>query len=110
VTLEQAAKRVRSKMLVIVSPEDHMVNPSPAVEFCGGDWCAGCESGLGLRPPEPFVHLGGTYRGAIPCQSSFRKKPDTQGPVDPLSLQGEKALCAGGCVSGVLEEHVYCDD
>jgi homoserine O-acetyltransferase len=35
VTLEQAAKRVRSKMLVIVSPEDHMVNPSPAVEFAG---------------------------------------------------------------------------
>ncbi|HKI12997.1 MAG TPA: alpha/beta fold hydrolase [Candidatus Acidoferrum sp.] len=33
VTLEQAAKRVRSKMLVIVSPEDHMVNPAPAVEF-----------------------------------------------------------------------------
>jgi len=33
VTLEQAAKKVRSKMLVIVSAEDHMVNPSPAVEF-----------------------------------------------------------------------------
>lgn len=33
VSLEQAAKRVRSKMLVIVSVEDHMVNPSPAVEF-----------------------------------------------------------------------------
>jgi len=35
VTLEQAAKRVRSKMLVIVSPEDHMVNPRPAVKFAG---------------------------------------------------------------------------
>ncbi len=33
VTLEEAAKRVRAKMLVIVSPEDHMVNPAPAVEF-----------------------------------------------------------------------------
>lgn len=33
VPLEQAAKRVRSKMLVIVSPNDHMVNPSPALEF-----------------------------------------------------------------------------
>jgi len=34
-TLENTAKRVRSKMLVIVSPEDHMVNPSPAEEFAG---------------------------------------------------------------------------
>jgi homoserine O-acetyltransferase len=33
VTLEQAAKRVRAKLLVIVSPQDHMVNPAPAVEF-----------------------------------------------------------------------------
>jgi homoserine O-acetyltransferase len=33
IPLEQAAKRVRSKMLVIVSPQDHMVNPGPAVEF-----------------------------------------------------------------------------
>lgn len=33
VPLEQAARRVRSKMLVIVSPQDHMVNPGPAVEF-----------------------------------------------------------------------------
>ncbi|GAC1663702.1 MAG: hypothetical protein NVS9B4_18730 [Candidatus Acidiferrum sp.] len=33
VRFEQAAKRVRSRMLVIVSPQDHMVNPSSAVEF-----------------------------------------------------------------------------
>jgi len=33
VPLDQAAKRVRSKMLVIVSPEDHTVNPAPALEF-----------------------------------------------------------------------------
>lgn len=32
-TLEQAAKRVHAKMLVFVSPEDHMVNPEPAVDF-----------------------------------------------------------------------------
>ena len=31
--LDQAVKRVRSKMLVIVSWQDHMVNPAPAVEF-----------------------------------------------------------------------------
>jgi homoserine O-acetyltransferase len=33
VTLEQAAKRVRAKMLVVVSPQDHMVNPLPAIQF-----------------------------------------------------------------------------
>jgi homoserine O-acetyltransferase/O-succinyltransferase len=32
-TIEQTAKRVRAKMLVFVSPEDHMVNPEPAVAF-----------------------------------------------------------------------------
>lgn len=31
--LEEAAKRVRAKMLVIVAAEDHMVNPIPAVRF-----------------------------------------------------------------------------
>jgi homoserine O-acetyltransferase/O-succinyltransferase len=33
VTLEQAAKRVHAKMLVIISPEDHTVNPTPALAF-----------------------------------------------------------------------------
>lgn len=33
VTLEQAAKRTRAKILVIVSREDHMVNPTPALDF-----------------------------------------------------------------------------
>jgi homoserine O-acetyltransferase/O-succinyltransferase len=32
-TLEQVASRVRAKMLVIVSPEDHVVNPTPAIAF-----------------------------------------------------------------------------
>jgi homoserine O-acetyltransferase/O-succinyltransferase len=32
-TLEDAAKRVRAKMLVVVSPEDHMANPTTAIEF-----------------------------------------------------------------------------
>jgi homoserine acetyltransferase len=33
VTLEQAAARVRAKLLVIVSPQDHLVNPEPAMQF-----------------------------------------------------------------------------
>jgi homoserine O-acetyltransferase/O-succinyltransferase len=32
-TLEQAAKRVHARLLIIVSPQDHKVNPAPAVEF-----------------------------------------------------------------------------
>jgi homoserine O-acetyltransferase len=32
-TLEQAAANVRATLLVIVSPEDHMVNPEPAMKF-----------------------------------------------------------------------------
>jgi homoserine acetyltransferase len=32
-TIEQSAKRVHAKLLVMVSPEDHMVNPEPAVDF-----------------------------------------------------------------------------
>jgi homoserine O-acetyltransferase/O-succinyltransferase len=33
VTLEQAAVKVRAKLLVIVSPEDHRVNPEPSMKF-----------------------------------------------------------------------------
>lgn len=32
-TMEGVAKRVRAKLLVFVSPEDHTVNPAPALEF-----------------------------------------------------------------------------
>jgi homoserine O-acetyltransferase len=32
-TPEQTAKRVRAKILVMLSPEDHMVNPEPALQF-----------------------------------------------------------------------------
>jgi homoserine O-acetyltransferase len=33
IPFEQAVKRVRSKMLVIVSTQDHVVNPDPAIRF-----------------------------------------------------------------------------
>src|SRR5258708_34387586 len=33
VSLEQAAAKVRAKLLVIVSPQDHLVNPEPAMRF-----------------------------------------------------------------------------
>ena len=34
-TMEQAAKSVHAKLLVVISPEDHMVNPTPALAFAG---------------------------------------------------------------------------
>jgi homoserine O-acetyltransferase len=34
-TMEQAAKSVRAKLLVVISPQDHMVNPTPALAFAG---------------------------------------------------------------------------
>lgn len=33
VTLEQAVPKVHAKLLIIVSPEDHMVTPEPAMQF-----------------------------------------------------------------------------
>jgi homoserine O-acetyltransferase/O-succinyltransferase len=33
ITMDQVAKRVRAKMLIFISPEDHMVNPNPALQF-----------------------------------------------------------------------------
>jgi len=32
-SLGQAAKQLHAKLLVVISPQDHMVNPGPAVEF-----------------------------------------------------------------------------
>lgn len=33
ITLEQAAKRIHAKLLIVVTLEDHVVNPKPAMEF-----------------------------------------------------------------------------
>jgi hypothetical protein len=35
-TLTQSAKKVRARLLVIVSPQDHLVNSIPAREFAEG--------------------------------------------------------------------------
>jgi homoserine O-acetyltransferase/O-succinyltransferase len=32
-TLAQSARQVRAKLLIIISPQDHMVNPTPAMKF-----------------------------------------------------------------------------
>jgi homoserine O-acetyltransferase len=56
-TLEEAAKRVKAKVLIVPSLQDHMVNPEPALNFAGlisaktfllkgdcGHLATGCES------------------------------------------------------------------
>lgn len=37
ITMEDFTKRSKAKTLVFVSPEDHMVNPAPALYFASGD-------------------------------------------------------------------------
>jgi homoserine O-acetyltransferase len=34
-SLQNAAKQIRAKMLIIVGGQDHMVNPSPAIKVAG---------------------------------------------------------------------------
>jgi len=71
VTLEQLAKRVHSKMLVIVSTEDHMVNPGPAVEFARA-----------IRAPvvtldSPCGHLSLSCISVGPIVAQFLENPDS---------------------------------
>ena len=34
-SFEQAAKQVKAKLMVVAATQDHMVNPTPAMEFAG---------------------------------------------------------------------------
>ena len=52
-TMEQAAKSVHAKLLVVISPEDHMVNPDASDSLCGNDGRGGDHAGFAVRPFEP---------------------------------------------------------
>jgi homoserine O-acetyltransferase len=70
-SLEQTAKRVRAKMLVIVSPEDHMVNPRPAEQFA---------KAIGAPVVEldsPCGHLSFTCISLGPLVSQFLSDPSS---------------------------------
>jgi len=75
VNLEQAAARVRAKLLVIVSPEDHMVNPEPAIRF------ATAARAPVVKLDSPCGHLSPGCISVGPTVARFL--------ADPASVQSE---------------------
>jgi len=70
-TLEGAARRVRAKMLVMVSPQDHMVNPTTAVAFAA-------EIGAPLiLLDSPCGHASPACISAGPVAAQFLADPST---------------------------------
>jgi homoserine O-acetyltransferase len=72
-TMEQAAKSVRAKLLVVISPEDHMVNPTPALAF------AAMMGATVLTLDSPCGHLSLDCISAGPIVAKFL--------ADPASVQ-----------------------
>jgi homoserine O-acetyltransferase len=72
-TMEQAAKGVHAKLLVVISPEDHMVNPTPALAF------AGMMGAPVVTLDSPCGHLSLDCISAGPIVSKFL--------ADPASVQ-----------------------
>ena len=69
VTLGQLAKRVRAKFLVIVSPQDHMVNPTPALDF------AAVNGAPVITLDSPCGHLSTTCISLGPSVARFLADP-----------------------------------
>ena len=74
-TLEQAAPKVRAKLLVIVSPQDHMVTPEPAMQFAAA---AGAPL---VKLDSPCGHLSPGCISVGPTVARFL--------VDPRSVPSE---------------------
>jgi homoserine O-acetyltransferase len=72
-TMEQAAKSVHAKLLVVISPADHMVNPTPAAAF------AGMMGAAVLTLDSPCGHLSLGCISAGPIVAKFL--------ADPTSVQ-----------------------
>ena len=71
VSLEEAAKRVRAKMLVFVPRQDHMVNPEPAVQF------ANAIGAPVVELDSPCGHLSFTCISVGPTVSQFLADPSS---------------------------------
>jgi homoserine O-acetyltransferase len=78
-TLEQAAKSVHAKLLVVISPEDHMVNATPALDF------AGMIGAPVLTLDSPCGHLSLDCISAGPIVAKFLAEP---GSVQSTTLHG----------------------
>jgi homoserine O-acetyltransferase/O-succinyltransferase len=69
VTLEQSATRVHAKLLVIVSPQDHLVNPEPAIQF------AAAAGAALLKLDSPCGHLSLACISVGPTVARFLADP-----------------------------------
>lgn len=68
-TLEQAAKRVQARLLVMVSPQDHVVNPAPALVF------AKAMGAPVVKLDSPCGHLSTTCISIGPMVAQFLADP-----------------------------------
>ena len=75
VNLEQAAAKLHAKLLVIVSPEDHLVNPEPAIQF------AAAAHAPVVKLDTPCGHLSPGCISVGPTVARFL--------ADPASVQSE---------------------
>jgi len=80
-TLEEAAKRVRAKLLIVVSAQDHVVNPQPALQF------AAAISGPVVNLDSPCGHQSFTCISLGPTVASFL--------ADPASVHSETLQAPG---------------
>jgi homoserine acetyltransferase len=74
-TIEQAAKRVRAKLLIVVSTQDHVVNPRSALEF------AAAVNATVVNLNSPCGHQSFTCISLGPTVASFL--------ADPASVHSE---------------------
>lgn len=70
-TLEQAAPKVHAKLLVIVSPQDHMVTPEPAMEF------AAAAAAPLVKLDSPCGHLSPGCISVGPTVARFLAEPSS---------------------------------
>jgi len=82
-TLGQTAKTVHAKLLIIISPEDHMVNPTPAIEVAAaaGAPVVSLNSSCGHRSLS-CVSVGPTVARFLVDPSSVRTQT-LQDPANP---------------------------
>lgn len=75
VTLEQLAKKTSCKMLIVVSPEDHMVNPVPSTQFAnaGGFPLIQIHSACGHLSPS-CVSIGPTVAAFLENPASAKSQ------------------------------------
>ena len=82
-TLEQTAKKVNCKMLILVSPQDHMVNPIPAMHFAaaGGFPLIQMNSACGHLSPS-CVSIGPIVAGFLenPASAKSQTLQDSTNP------------------------------